>query len=225
MKLLVRILLVVVALCVPFVLLMGSIRILINPFFLHYEYSLPNFPEDDFGFTAQDRLKWGILSLEYLTNNENDEYLSTLKFEDGAPLYNERELEHMLDVRILVRSALIAWYIVAAFLVVAAVILWKSGRISDFWMAISSGGWLTLGLILVIIAGVFLDFYALFAGFHAIFFEGDTWLFFADDTLIRLYPEKLWSDAFIFMGVFTLAGAVITIIAGRRFAQKERKNR
>jgi integral membrane protein (TIGR01906 family) len=70
------------------------------------------------------------------------------------------------------------------------------------------------------IAGVFIDFYQLFAGFHAIFFEGDTWLFFTNDTLIRLFPEKLWSDAFIYLGMFTLISALVCACAGRKLAQR-----
>ena len=53
-----------------------------------------------------------------------------------------------------------------------------------------------------------------------LFFSGDTWLFYADDTLIRLFPLKLWSDAFIFMGIFTLAGALVCIFAIGRLSQK-----
>ncbi len=85
MKILVKILSVLVTIYVPFFLLMGSIRILINPFFLDHEYGLPTFPADDFGFTTVDRLKWGKLSLEYLINNESDEYLGTLKFDRWFP--------------------------------------------------------------------------------------------------------------------------------------------
>ena len=221
MKILAKTLSILVTICIPFFLLMGSISILLNPFFLDYEYNLPAFPVDDFGFSTADRLKWGKLSLDYLTNNESDAYLGTLKFEDGSPLYNERELSHMLDVRLLVKAALGAWYLVTAFLILIGLFSWKLGRTNEYGKAISRGGWLTLGLILAILAAVLIDFNSLFAGFHAIFFKGDTWLFFTNDTLIRLFPEKLWSDAFIYMGVFTLVGAVIFAFVVGRLSQKD----
>lgn len=221
MKILAKTLSILVTICIPFFLLMGSISILLNPFFLDYEYNLPAFPVDDFGFSTADRLKWGKLSLDYLTNNESDTYLGTLKFEDGSPLYNERELSHMLDVRLLVKAALGAWYLVTAFLILIGLFSWKLGRTNEYGKAISRGGWLTLGLILAILAAVLIDFNSLFAGFHAIFFKGDTWLFFTNDTLIRLFPEKLWSDAFIYMGVFTLVGAIIFAIVVGRLSQKD----
>jgi len=42
----------------------------LNPFFLDYEYNLPNFPADPFGFTTPDRLYWGQISLNYLVNDQ-----------------------------------------------------------------------------------------------------------------------------------------------------------
>ena len=39
--------------------------------------------------------------------------------------------------------------------------------------------------------------------FHQLFFEGDSFAFRYDDTLIRLYPEQLWNDAAILIGVLT----------------------
>ena len=221
MKILFKIFSAIIALTLPFFLIMGAIRILLNPFFLDYEYNQPGFPADEFGFTTPDRLKWGKLSLLYLTNNESDDYLGTLKFDNGSSLYNERELSHMLDVRLLVKAALKAWYGVILFLIVMMLFYWRTHQMRQYWKAISYGGWLTLGLILLVIAGIFIDFNQLFAGFHAIFFEGDTWLFFTSDTLIRLFPEKLWSDAFIYMGVFTLVEALVCALVGGRLAQKD----
>ena len=220
MKTLVRAFSLLISIAIPFFLLMGSIRVLLNPFFLDFEYALPRFPADEFGFTTEDRLKWGKLSLLYLTNNEEDNYLQTLTFDNGSPLYNERELSHMLDVRVLVKAAIRAWYGTAAFLVMMGFLSWKTGKLKEFWKALSLGGWLTIGMILLVIAGVFINFDELFAGFHAIFFKGDTWLFFTSDTLIRLFPEKLWSDAFIYMGILTLSGALVCALVGARLAEK-----
>lgn len=219
MKIIAKVFSFLVAVIIPFILIMTAIRILINPFFLDYEYNLPQFPADPYGFSTEDRLKWGKISMEYLVNNEPDDFLGTLTFEDGSPLYNERESSHMLDVRILVKSALKAWYILLILLAVIGLAAWKIGRLNDFWKAIARGGWLTLGIILLVIASTFIDFNSLFTAFHGLFFEGDTWLFFADDTLIRLYPLKLWSDAFIFMGIFTLVGALLCIFAIGRLSE------
>lgn len=218
----IRIFSVLITIAVPVILIMTSIRILINPFYLDYEYNLPSFPADEFGFSKEDRLHWGKLSLDYLTNQAGPEFLGNLRFEDGQPIYNERELSHMLDVKNLVQLMIKIWIPLIIFLLLAGMLAWRTNWLSQFWKAISHGGWLTLGLIGLILAGVVLNFDALFTGFHRIFFSGDTWLFYTDDTLIRLFPEKLWSDAFTFMGIFTLSGAVICLYLGARLSQKSK---
>ena len=211
---------ILITLLVPFIMIMAAIRILINPFFLEYEYNLPQFPPDPYGFTTEDRLYWGTLSMEYLINDSPVDFLATLTFPDGSPLYNERELSHMVDVRLLVRGALTAWYCCMGLMVALGIVAWRTGNLKSLWKSISHGGWLTLGVIGLVIVSTFINFDQLFTAFHGIFFEGDTWLFFASDTLIRLYPLKFWSDAFIYMGIFTLVGAFFCIFVIGRLAQK-----
>jgi len=206
---------------IPFLLLMGAIRILLNNFFLDYEYNLPNFPADPYGFTTQDRLYWGKISLNYLVNDKGIEYLGDLKFSDGKSFYNERELNHMLDVKNLIQATLKIWYVGLIVLAALWIWSWRKKWQSDFWRGISRGGFVTIGLIIAVLIGVFLNFDALFRGFHAIFFTGDTWLFYTSDSLIRLFPEKLWSDAFLFMGIFSLTGAIVLGILGLRYSQKK----
>jgi len=220
MKTNIRIFSILITIAVPFLLIFSAIRILLNPFYLDYEYNLPNFPPDEFGFTKTDRLHWGKLSLDYLTNSAGIEFLQNLKFDNGQPIYNERELSHMLDVKNLVQLMIKILIPIAIFLVVAWILAWRIGWLAQFWKAVSRGGWATLGFIVLVILGVILNFDALFVGFHHLFFSGSTWLFYTSDTLIRLFPEKLWSDAFMFMGVFTLAGAVICTFLGMRLSQR-----
>lgn len=220
MKLLIRIISGSVALFVPFILIMTAIRLLITPLFLKTEYNLPNFPPDPYGFTIDDRLKWGGFSMNYLINSEPDDYLATLRYEDGTQIYNERELSHMLDVRNLVKSSLKAWYIILAYTAVIGLLAWKLGFFKDFLKAIANGGWVTLGVIVLVIISTLVDFSSLFTAFHGLFFEGDTWLFYASDTLIRLYPLKFWSDAFLYMGAFTVIGALFCIVVMGRASRK-----
>lgn len=220
MKKLFSILGVLVTILIPFFLIMTSARIIMNPFFLDYEYNLSNFPPDEFGFTTQDRLQWGKISLNYLFNRQGIEFLQDLKFNDGTALYNDRELSHMLDVKVLVQAALKVWYAIIAFLFLVWVFAQIIHAKKKFWRAVSFGGWLTIFFILLALAAILIDFDALFRDFHAIFFTADTWLFYINDTLIRLFPEKLWSDAFTFVGVFTLVGAVLCGILGQRISQR-----
>jgi len=45
-----------VVLLTPIIIILGVVRLVLSPMFLKIEYRMPNFPEDEFGFTIQDRL-------------------------------------------------------------------------------------------------------------------------------------------------------------------------
>ena len=66
-------------------------------------------------------------------------------------------------------------------------------------------------LAVVVLVGMFILpglFWSFFAGFHAIFFEGDTWQFAYSDTLIRLFPLRFWQDAFLFAALIAVGGGL-----------------
>jgi integral membrane protein (TIGR01906 family) len=195
---------------------MFSIRVLFTPLFLVVEYNMPGFPSDPYGFSKEERLKWGSLSIQYLFNNEDPEFLENLRFEDGTSIYNQREVSHMVDVKILLQQTLRLFYLLL--IVYIVIVIWAKikNHLHWVWAAASKGGWLTLGLIGAILAAVVISFDALFTAFHKVFFVGDTWLFYFSDTLIRLFPMRLWQDAFIFMGIITVAVALFFAIYGNK---------
>lgn len=204
-----------VTILIPVALIGLGLRLLLTPVFLRVEYNLPYFPADSYGFTTADRLKWAPYALEYLVNNADISYLGDLKFEDDTPLYNERELSHMADVKRVVKGALTAWYV--TLVVLLGLGLWS--RFGSWEQAyrqgLMRGGWLMVGLAAVIgvivLVGIAINpnvFWNFFAGFHSLFFEGDSWLFYFSDTLIRLFPIRFWQDAFLWAAVIALGGGV-----------------
>jgi len=202
----------------PFVILMLSVRIMITPVFARVEYGMPNFPEDPFGFSLEDRLVWSEPSIKYLVNNEGIEYLQELNFGDGEPVFNERELSHMQDVKAVVTGMRIALTLSLLILLVITIIgIRKSWRV-DLLAAYRNGGWALIGLMAAILLFVAISFQNLFTWFHQLFFESGTWQFYTSDTLIRLFPMKFWQDAFIFVGVFSLliAGLLIFFTRNRK---------
>jgi integral membrane protein (TIGR01906 family) len=203
----------VVTLLVPITLIGLGLRVLLTPLFLQVEYNMPYFPPDEFGFTKADRLKWAPYALNYLTNSADISYLADLKFEDGKSLYNERELSHMNDVKRVTQGALKVWYVSLALLALLGVWAWIGGWGPAYRLGLMRGGWLmvllaiTIGVIALVGISVNPDiFFTFFAGFHHLFFEGDSWLFLFSDTLIRLFPIRFWQDAFLFAALIALGG-------------------
>jgi len=216
-SMIVKILLVI---SIPLFIILTSIRILTNPLFPQFEYNTPGFPPDPYGFTKADRLNYAGISIDYLLDNSDISYFDQFKLADGSPMYNERELSHMRDVKILIQNAFLGWGILGILLILAGVISWQQKNLGPFFMALSRGGWATLVIIGLILVGVVVSFNGLFTDFHRIFFTGDTWLFYYSDTLIRLFPMQFWQDAFIWMGVFASIQALIFGVFGRMIARR-----
>jgi len=208
-----------VALIVPFILVMTAIRLLFTPLYPQVVYRLPGFPPDDYGFTLQDRLHWSRVSIEYLQNNAGIDFLSRESIAPGLPLYNERELSHMLDVKIVFQKMLTAWWILLVVLVILGLWAWRANWLPAFVHGLARGGQLTIILIVLVLLAVAVSFNALFTAFHRIFFVGNTWIFRFSDTLIRLFPLLFWEIGFIAMGLFTILGAVLLILLERRYAR------
>ncbi len=212
-----------IILLIPLLLLLTALRVLMTPLFVQMEYRTPNFPEDSYGFTQEDRLKFAPSALAYLLNDSGEEFLGDLKFEDGTPLYNERELSHMLDVKILVQKGLPVWYFLIAFYLLFGTIHWKKDKWEDFKILIARGGQITVYLILLLILFIALNFNLVFTKFHEIFFEGGSWIFYFSDTLIRLFPIRFWRDAFVFAALLTLVGGLL-LWKNEWFKVKRKKN-
>lgn len=192
------------ALLVPFALIMLGARLLMTPFFPEIEYRMPGFPEDRYGFTLDDRLRWSKPSIEYLINDAELSFLAELKFDDGAPIYNERELSHMLDVKNVIQMLLKVWLVDLGLLVLLKLLAWRGGWMDAYRAGLSRGGFLTVGMLVALGAFAAVSFWQFFTWFHSLFFAGDSWIFRFDDTLIRLFPIRFWQDAVIYIVGFAI---------------------
>lgn len=196
------------ALVVVVALPLTATRLLLTHAFVWIEYHTPDFPADDYGFTQAQRLQYAPLALDYLLNNQDVSFLADQTFADGTPLYNERELSHMQDVKDLTQVALRVWYGSLLVLVAAGLWSWRAEALRSYWEALRRGGRITMYLIMILVVFIPISFNQIFIGFHRIFFEGDTWLFLFSDTLIRLFPLRFWRDTFIGLGLLTFGGGV-----------------
>jgi integral membrane protein (TIGR01906 family) len=200
----------ILTLITPFVILMLSIRLLITPLYAKIEYRMPGFPEDPFGFSQDDRLRWSEPSINYLVNNEDITFLGDLTFDDGNAVFNQRELSHMIDVKNLVTTMryTLAGGVLILFLIMLILII--KGYPDVVRLSFRRGGFAVFGLMAAILLFVALSFSQLFTWFHQLFFESGTWMFYTSDTLIRLFPMRFWRDAFILVGLISaLIGALL----------------
>ncbi len=211
-----RLLSALIVLALPVVLVLLNVRLLMNDWFIRLEYARPDFPPDLYGMSSEERLRLALTGLRSVTQPPGASILREVRFADGRPAFNEREIRHMQDVYVLQGAAFRAGLILALALLGAWACLWFSPATRLLaWQSLGWGGLLTLGLILAILLSFLLRFDVAFTGFHRIFFEGETWIFPPTDTLIRLYPEKFWFDAAMWIGGLTLLEAVAVILLAR----------
>lgn len=203
-------------LVVPFFFLISAVKVMILPWFPAFEYSRAGFPDDSYGFTREERLQFAGESISYLLNDEPLAWLAELKMADGTPLYNERELSHMLDVKLVVQQAYRAWWLMLILLLGASfwfVLKKHYAMLAALWQL---GSGLTLVLMALVLLSVLLTFNQLFTKFHELFFTSGTWTFNYSESLIRLFPLTFWSDAFIGVSVFTALFAVLAMLVAKR---------
>jgi len=207
-----KLLILVIALAVPFLLVVANIRIVANPWFIQFEYNRPGFPADQYGFTLEQRTPLALAGLySVVPEGAGMIELEQAKLPNGEPAFNAREIKHMRDVRVLMAAVFPLALIMSGVLVVLAIVFRKNSAYHEVVpQGLRAGSTLTLILLAGLIAYVLINFDAFFLQFHQLFFEGDSFAFRYDDTLIRLYPEQLWSDASILIGILT--GVMVAVL-------------
>ena len=208
-----RILIIVIALTIPFLLVVANIRIVANPWFIQFEYGRPGFPADAYGFTLAQRTPLAMAGLySVVPEGAGLVELEQAKLPNGEPAFNAREIKHMQDVRVLMATVFPLALIIGSALIILAIVFRTSRAYHDVVpQGLRAGSVLTLILLAGLIAYILVNFDAFFLQFHQLFFAGDTFAFRFDDTLIRLYPEQLWNDAAILIGVLTGVIALVLL--------------
>ena len=165
-----------ITLIVPFFLLMTAIRALFTPLYPQVDYRLPGFPRIVRLYPRRPPAL--VAHLHRIPAQQRGHRLpGRQRLIDGQPLYNERELSHMLDVKIVFQKMVVAWVILLVSLAALGLWAWRGKWLPAFLRALANGGKLTIGIVVFILAAVAISFNGLFTAFHRIFFSGNTWLF------------------------------------------------
>jgi integral membrane protein (TIGR01906 family) len=179
----------------PLFLALTTIFPLISPYFLRFQYARPDIPPS-VRFSAEERHAIAEAAAHYLVSGEEIDYLANLRDDEGSPLFNERELTHMVDVKVLLGQAARLDIVLGLLLAASLGILLsqkETRRRTPSYLLIASLVAPALAIAALIV--VPLQFRWFFEEFHHVFFVGDSWLFLRSDTLIQLFPEQFWFDA------------------------------
>ena len=153
---------------------------------------------------------------------------------DEIPVnFNEREKQHLLDVRNVIRISTIVLYIFIVLfillLVVSSFILKANNYIINFvGKVLLFGGVLTVVLTAILFFFISSDFSAAFESFHQLFLERGTYLFDpAKEIIVKLYPEQLFMDLGARISKTVILTSTIIILVGifLIFKSKSKKNK
>jgi integral membrane protein (TIGR01906 family) len=220
-----------VALAMPALIVLLWVRVIWNPWFVTWEYSKPDFPPDQYGFTNQQRIEYILQWINYYNGNQSPEegakFFSQLRLPGSdQPVYTQYDIQHMIDVRVVLDSA---WRVLAVSAVIVivgllALLIPKATR-RDGYAAIFMGGLITTLLLVGIILFLALSWRTFFITFHEVLFPEGGWTFDLTSTLIRIFPDRFWFDGFsLGVGVPLATGGIVTLIGwllGRHARRKE----
>ena len=135
-----------------------------------------------------------------------------------VPLFNQREVLHMRDVRDLIRATFRLHEIAFVYIVgyVAAVFLWSGERpLRRLAQQAMIAGGATVALLAGAAIGVLVGFDRLFTQFHLLSFSNDLWkLSPARDHLIQMFPQGFWFDVTLAVGVATIVQGLAILGVG-----------
>jgi integral membrane protein (TIGR01906 family) len=211
---LIRVVQTLVALALPLMLLLGNVQLLMHPRFVHYEYDKGSFPADTaiplggYPLSRAERTALAEAALQSIVGPQGMRALEEARFQKtDQAAFNAREIRHMRDVRWLFQRARAAfWVALLALIGGVALLTWRESRGAGRRMATRSLLVSVVGTLSVAAAlglYILLSFNSFFTRFHHAFFEGDTWRFHQDDTLIRLFPTDFWFDAAVVIAGLT----------------------
>ena len=213
---------ILVVLLIPIVLFTINVMLMINPYYVKYEYSKEDFPPSE-RFSEEERFNSSTQVIEYLRNTTS---LDSLK-ETG--LYAQKELEHLKNVRLLTKKFFLAQkvsVVLLVYLILFAILLDKNR-----WSVISFvffGCLVSLVIVLWMFVIGYFDFNWLFTKFHEVLFPRGSWSFGSQDTLIQLYPEKFWVDSgFLLLSLIfieSLLLSAVTLVLMRRLKKTKNSN-
>lgn len=180
----------------PFWILGISTKIAFSEWFIDYEYSKLNFPDDRWGLSDEVRKKLAKLGLKAVLTEEGLKEFKEARFPNGKKAFREKEVKHMEDVNRFLSKFFIATYILATVWLFILILQKK-----QIWKLLIYSSIYTFLFFAIVSLIVFVSYEKAFEVFHNFFFGKTSWRFSKYDTLLRIYPMKFWFDGTIILSI------------------------
>ena len=156
------------------------------------------------GMTPEEVSRVGAEVRDYL-RNDAERLTVQRELADGrrAPVFSEREVVHMIDVkRLMARTWDAGWAAFGLLIALAAGAFWHGWRAGLAWLlrAAAAAGGLIVTLVIVLAVVAMVGFDEAFRQFHLLFFTNDLWQLTSADALIQLFPQRFFFDTTLLIG-------------------------
>ena len=210
-----RAIVVALALAVAPALVAIALLVLAHPWAADAAYALPGFPEPRIAIGDDERSRLAAVGTRAIQpwRPGGIDAMRAARRDDGRRAFVGEELDHFEDVRGVMLAFLVAG--VAGLAVIAA----AAGLVRDRSLVrrgLLAGTRLTLAILAVTGALMIIGFDAFFDGFHALFFEGESWKLPNLGTARSLYPDALWALMGGAMVALVLAQVAALVVLLRR---------
>jgi integral membrane protein (TIGR01906 family) len=211
----------IVVITMPFLMAVSTVLLLIY-------WDWPNYPtfeyrriaSDRYGLSDEERLQLAESTQAYLRRAEPAEEVRFL-LEDlrlpgtDQPLYNVREVGHMLDVKRVTDAFKRVFWALGIIVIGGLIALLARGETRrDGYRALMQGGIFAAVVVVVVLILILVAWNLVFTEFHQLLFPAGSWTFAYTDSLIRLFPEQFWFDFGVIWTAGILLEAVILAAAG-----------
>lgn len=201
---------------VPAVLIGNALWVMVNPWLVHAQYAIPGFPDDARGLSDADRTDLALTGIDSIRpGTEGVELLREARLPSGGEAFEEREIDHMQDVRQLITAFFVLWAAALALGIAAALALRRLGSGEEITVALRRGAVLTVAAMAAAGLVMAVDFEFFFDGFHGVFFEDETWEFNETYLLRQIYPDFFWGVAAATMAAAIAIQALVLVAAFR----------
>ncbi len=170
------------------------------------------------GISDEDLDKSTNVLLDYIKDDRLDIDVD-VTLEDGTvePMFNEREIMHMVDVKDLYLNAMKVKWIGLSFFILTSILFifrygWKNGSLHLF-RAYRISLILFGTIVLVLTAFILLDFDRFWTSFHHVFFTNDLWILNpATDRMILMVPSYFFNELVKRIVYASIGGMVFSFI-------------
>jgi Gpi18-like mannosyltransferase len=183
----------VAAILTPAIMSGFILSILLTPYFLRMTYALPYMQPEGSGFNTSERFHWASETTTYLGNDKKNAYLTNLEFENGRPVFNDYEIALIDSTKQVAQGIFTIARVSLLGLFVLALLAWAGDRLPALHRGIKHGGWLAIGL------GILIGLLGIFVGIADAPLE-------SADTLARLLPIRVLQYAALFTSICLAAG-------------------